>query len=458
MKNILLFSIFLLVALCQAQIGGHTTTSRVQRLFVSQDESKFLTLSGTEMVLWDNTTNKVIWQKKLADLGFGNAIIYDPIVSVDPFIKYMLISNKSSFTSLVNLNSFQVTRWDCDIRGFVKDGRAAYIVYDFSKKNSHKAYLFNLDTGNKELITDKMADLQVLTRGDNVKIIYHNKSVNDYNYDKSKVYNLSTKSLTKWDLALRDSFSILTSGNYFVEYSYGEKTIKTTDATGKQIAFFTIKNPVSGSMESNKTHLFYLSETKPHAYFLEQDSTEPNKNISYMYIYDITNGNVIKKMELHDYSNSAQLLAKKEIEKQNQIEAEKQRIYNSPQSVLNRRLFKVQGYNNFVYNTKTKGMYLVVPDKPLYEGNLVRLDALNDDPKLNMEVYEKLENLENNELYKSSTLKPKSCSHCGGKGYISNSYTRTVADYEYTTGKKLVETTTKTNSCGNCGGCGLIPQ
>lgn len=454
MKNILLFSIFLLVALCQAQIGGHTTTSRVQRLFISQDETKFLTLSGTEMVLWDNTTNKVIWQKKLADLGFGNAIIYDPIVSVDPFIKYMLISNKSSFTSLVNLNTFQVTRWDCDIRGFVKDGRAAYVVYDFSKKNSHKAYFLNLDTGNKELFADNMNDVAVFGNGNFVKIYYNNKTLNDVNHSKSKVYNLATKSLTKSDIDLRDTYSNFKFENYSVYYSYGDQTIKTTDATGKEISFFTIKN---NAKVDGVTNLFHISETKPHAYFLEQDSKEPNKNISYMYIYDITNGNVIKKVELHDYSNSAQQLAKKEIEKQNQIEAEKQRIFNSPQSVLNRRLYKVQGYNNYVYNTKTKGMYLVVPDKPLYEGNLVRLDALNDDPKLNMEVYEKLENLENIELYKSSTLKPKSCSHCNGKGYISNSYSRTVADYEYTTGKKLVETTTKTNSCGNCGGCGLVP-
>jgi hypothetical protein len=210
-------------------------------------------------------------------------------------------------------------------------------------------------------------------------------------------------------------------------------------------------------MENNKTHLFYVSESKPHAYFLEQDSNKPNENLSYLYVYDITNGTVVKRIELHDNSESAKLISENEIARQRQITAENDRVFNLPENVLKRRLFKVQGYNNYVYNYQTKGVYLVVPDKPLYEGNLVRLNALNDDPKFNMEVYEKLENLENSALYKTSTLKPKSCSHCNGKGFISNSYTRTVADYEYTTGKKLVETTTNTNSCGNCGGCGLVP-
>jgi hypothetical protein len=207
-------------------------------------------------------------------------------------------------------------------------------------------------------------------------------------------------------------------------------------------------------MESNKTHLFYVSETKPHAYFLEQDSNKPNEKLSYMYVYDITNGTVVKRIELHNKSESSKLIANNETEKQRQIDAEKQRIFNLPENVLKRRLSDLQG--NVYYNTNTKGIYYTVPDKPLYQGDLIRMDALNDDPKLKMEVYEKIEKLENPSIYKKITSK-KSCTHCNGKGYISNSYTRTAADYEYTTGKKLVETTTHTNSCGNCGGCGLVP-
>lgn len=454
MKHLLCITLLFLASFSNAQTGAHTTTSRVSRLYVSIDETKFLTQSGTEIVLWDNTTNQVIWSKKLVDLGLGNEILYDFIAGVDPYLKYLVITNKSSYRKLVNLTNFTTTPWPYYTYDFVNDGRIAVMDYDYSKKNSHKAYLLNLDNGNKELIADKMGDLRVIGNGKFVRIINHDKSVNDYKYDKYKVYDMATKSFNKSDFDWRDLDNNFTSGEYKVTYSYGAKSITTTDASGKQIASFSVKNPVIGGMDSSKTNLFYVSETQPHAYFLEQDSNKPNEKLSYMYVYDITNGNVVKKVELHDTSDKAKLIAKTEKVKQDQIDAEKQRIFNLPENVLKRRLFNIQG--NAYFNANTKGIYYVVPDKPLYQGDLVRMDALNDDPKLKMEVYEKIETLENPSIYKK-IISRKSCSHCNGKGSISNSYTRTAADYEYTTGKKLVETTTHTNSCGNCGGCGLVP-
>lgn len=449
LKKITLFLLFSIIS-SYAQNGAHTTTSRVSRLYVSQDETKFLTQSGTEIVLWDNTTNQVIWSKKLVDLGLGNEILYDFIAGVDPYLKYLVITNKMSYRKLVNLTNFTTTAWPYYTYDFVNDGRIAVMDYDYSKKNSHKAYLLNLDNWNKELIADKMGDLRVIGKGKFVKIINHDKSVSDYKYDKYKVYDMVIKSFNKSDFDWRDLDNNFTSGEYKVTYSFGDKSITTTDTNGQKIASFSVKNQVMGGM----THLFYLSETKPHAYFLEQDSSKPSENLSYVCVYDITNGNMIKKVELHDTSDKAKLIAKTETMRQEQIYAEKERIFNLPENVSKRRLSDLQG--NAYYNTNTKGIYYVVPDKPLYQGDLVRMDALNDDPKLKMEVYEKIENLENPSIYKK-IISRKSCTHCNGKGYISNSYTRTVADYEYTTGKKLVETTTNTNSCGNCGGCGLIP-
>lgn len=453
LKKITFLLLFSIIS-SYAQNGAHFTTSRVSRLFVSKDETKFLTLSGTEVVLWDNITNQMIWMKKLSDLGLGNEILHDPIVGVDPYLKYMTITNKMSYRKLVNLTNFTTTPWPYYTYDFVNDGRIAVMDYDHSKKNSNTTYLLNIDTGQKELIAEKMGDLRVIGNGKFVKIIYNNKSVSDYNYDKSKVYDMATKSFNKSDFDWRDLDNNFTSGEYKVTYSYGGKSITTTDTNGNRITYFTVKNPVIGSMESNKTHLFYVSETKPHAYFLEQDSNKPNEKLSYLYVYDITNGNVVKRIELHDTSESAKLIANNETEKQRQIDAEKQRILNLPENVLKRRVQNIQG--NTYYNTNTKGLYYVVPDKPIYEGELLQMMALHDDPKQKMEVYEKYEKLENPTLYKKITSK-KTCTLCNGKGFISNSYTRTAADYEYTTGKKLVETTTHTNSCGNCGGCGLTP-
>lgn len=457
MKKLLLLTVLMCTFLLYSQNGAHSTTSRVSRLFVSKDESKFLTFSGTEIVLWDNITNQMIWMKKLSDLGLGSEILYDPNIGVDPYLKYMVISNKMTYRKIVNLNTFTTNLWSYYTYQFTDDGRIAVMDYDHSKKNSHRAYLLNLDNGEKELIADKMGDLRVSDNKKLVKIMFHGKSVNDYNHDKSKIFDCTNKSFSKDDYIWKSQINNFKSLDYTVEYSFGEKSIRTRDASGKEIAYFKAKNPVVGSIESNKIHLFYVSETKPHAYFLEQDSNKPNEKLSFVYVYDITNGNVIKKIELHDTSETAQLIAQSETKRQNQIDDEKQRIYNSPESLLNRRLQAIQGYRNYAYNSKTKGVYFIVPDKPLYEGNLVRMDALNDNPKFTQEVYEKLENLENTTLYTIFKMKPKTCSHCNGKGYFSNSYQRTVADYEYTTGKKLVETTTHTNSCGNCGGCGLTP-
>ena len=123
MKKIVLITILFLGNFSNAQTGAHSTTSRVSRLFVSQDETKFLTLSGTEIVLWDNITNQMIWMKKLSDLGLGNEILHDPIVGVDPYLKYMAITNKMSYRKLVNLTNFTTTPWPYYTYDFVNDGR-----------------------------------------------------------------------------------------------------------------------------------------------------------------------------------------------------------------------------------------------------------------------------------------------------------------------------------------------
>ena len=136
------------------------------------------------------------------------------------------------------------------------------------------------------------------------------------------------------------------------------------------------------------------------------------------------------------------------------IEDSETQANNLPQNVQNRRLYQLQG--SYYFNKNTKGIYFVVPNMPMYEGDLVRLDDLHYDAQQTMDVYEKIENIENSNIYKKISGRKK-CSVCYGRGHISNTYQRTVADYEYTLGKKIVQTTTRTSACGNCGGCGLIP-
>jgi len=455
MKKITLLFLLLITFFADAQNGAHTIASVVRRAFVSADETQLLTMSGTEIVLWDNITHQPIWSKKMVDLGLGNEILYEFEVGVDPFFKYMAITNKRSYRKLINLSTFQTSSWGYYTYNFVKDGRIAVMDYDYSKKNSHKAYLLNLDTGNKELIAEKIGDIQVVDHGNIVRIIYHNKTVNDYNYDKSKAYILATKSLTKYDKATMErNDKSLNSAEYLVNYSYYDKSIITSDKTGKKLAEFSVHNKPNVA-DSNLTYMFYLSEKNPHAYFLEQNFKDPFKKVSYVYVYNITDGSVIKKIELHDTSDKANLIAKQELNKQEQIDAEKKRIYNLPENVLKRRLSNF--YGKYVYNNTTKGIYYVELNMPLYTGDLVKMKALHNDKKNEMEVYEKLTALEDNTLY-NILNGYKSCTICGGKGFFESSGQRTVADYEYTTGKKLVETTYNKSGCSHCGGCGLMPQ
>lgn len=453
MKKFILFIIITATFNCWAQTGAHTTTSRVTRIYMSKDETQFLSLSGTELVLWDNVTNKPIWIKKLADLGFGNQVLADGKTGAHPDLKYFIISNNTSYKALINLTTFQVTRWNCDNFEFLKDGRIPIMEYDFSKKNSHTGYLLNLDTGQKELIAENIGDFYPTSDKTKVTIRYHNK---DSGYsDKIKIYDPVTKKIDKAPVEVTKYYQTpveYRSGNYTIKYSFYDRNIKTYDASGKEIAAFSIQNLL---ITSGMTYMFYCSPDKPHAYFLEQESNNSERKNSHLYCYDITNGNVLKKVELHNTSDAAKNLAKQELAKHDAVMAEKERIFNLPQNVEKRRLANFYGL--YLYNFNTKGIYYVVPDMPLYEGDLVKMKAMHDDKKQIQEVYEKLTAIENPSFYKTVSS-PKTCNACGGKGFFESSGQRTVADYEYTTGKKLVETTYNKSGCSNCGGCGLIPN
>lgn len=119
--------------------------------------------------------------------------------------------------------------------------------------------------------------------------------------------------------------------------------------------------------------------------------------------------------------------------------------------------YKFMGYYQFLHNQVNKRIYVVLPDKPIYEGDLVVIRAQHDDKKNWEEIYERIEVLTDESIYKKITGANR-CGVCYGRGYISNTYKTTVADYEYTYGKKVVRSTTVSGGCSHCGGCGLVPK
>jgi len=454
MKKTVLIAILFLVSYANAQTGVHTPSDWVKDAFFSKDGKKCLTISTAETILWDAITRKAIWIKKTSDFGVAYKKYYTFFTTADPDLNIILIRDDSSVRNLVNLNTFVVTRWNYDQYNFTSDGRIAVLDYNFEKKNANKLCLIDPKTFQSEVIIDKINTMEVYESGKKIYVV--KKKGNDLNdFDNARHYDVDSKKIFEEKLKLVDVYRDLyfhKNGNYFI-YKRNEILVKKKDNT--ELAIKT-HNPNEDNISSFAQRLCPTYDNPETVKMLEHKRIRDGYYLSYINTYDINTGQLTDTFELTNTGDKANEIANSNNAEKSKLYAEETKQLNSPENLLKIRLSKVQGYRNYVYNTKTKGVYMVVPDKPLYEGNLVRLDALNDDPKFTMEVYEKLENLENPQLYKASS-KPKSCSHCNGKGSISNSYKRTAADYEYTTGKKLIETTTNTYSCGNCGGCGLVP-
>ncbi len=170
-----------------------------------------------------------------------------------------------------------------------------------------------------------------------------------------------------------------------------------------------------------------------------------------------------EKFSLADESNPTSELAKliaaeqAKLQAEQQKKADQQRAFAKAQEekrIANNKLGGIKG--TYRQNLKTKWIYYVSPNRPLYNGNLVETSIQYQDTKQTDYFYERLEALLDGSLYKE--VGAKRCDTCQGKGFTSRSYNRTVADYEYTLGKKIVQTTTHRDACGVCGGCGLVPR
>ncbi len=463
MKKIILLLSLIVFSFAFAQNNGHIKGTRIQKYYLLDNNTKLITIGKFEIILWDLPTKNIVWKKSYKEFGLGDTFYVNGFsLNSDKSLMMLKDYNNSYF---IELKENKVTKWPYREIQFTSNNHVPVIINSgvFEKNDT---WLVNPKTGDKIKIGDKNTFNLGVSNDGNIITMTTAKNKTTYYDIVSQTYSNKNKFSNN---AYTDYSGSSPTGdkvnNYYHEIgNYNDNDIEfgIWAPNGVKTRFypkFAVKKEPSGG----KANLVLLDKTEKKIHFVEDYSflfkkdefRETRYQTSYT-IYSLDTGELLYSLDLINQSNENEALVNAVKAKENARMAEETRIMNAPENVLKRRLSKVQGYRNYVYNTKTKGVYMVVPDKPLYEGNLVRLDALNDDPKFNMEVYEKLENLENPELYKASS-KPKSCSHCNGKGAISNSYKRTAADYEYTTGKKLIETTTNTYSCGNCGGCGLVP-
>lgn len=113
--------------------------------------------------------------------------------------------------------------------------------------------------------------------------------------------------------------------------------------------------------------------------------------------------------------------------------------------------------SQILYSTITSGIYFVLPDRPMYAGNMVALTAYHYEGSKHYTVHEHIDNLKNSTKYKVIEKYGK-CNACYGRGYNTSVTTGTVADYEFTLGVKIVREVRNTQLCNQCGGCGLVPR
>lgn len=265
-------------------------------------------------------------------------------------------------------------------------------------------------------------------------------------------YNLATKTVKP--------FKFFNIGDYRV---YGHNLFWMKNLENK-FFLFNLESEIESEIELHhkndlKDHIKFVSydANQKKLFFIENDRELINNDFLYKYYltsYSSETGKHVESIVLTDTTLDNVLAQRKESDAAREKREDEERKTNTPEKLLQRKLNNIQG--TYVYNTTTKGIYYIVPGKPIYENHLVRLDAVNHDKKQNSELYETMEKLEDGNLYRRAKAHSV-CGACSGNGYTVTSGKTTIADYEYTTGKKLVQTTTSKSGCNQCGGCGLLP-
>jgi hypothetical protein len=111
------------------------------------------------------------------------------------------------------------------------------------------------------------------------------------------------------------------------------------------------------------------------------------------------------------------------------------------------------GGRYFRQNSTHQIVYVEVSDGKSYMAPVI---FIHQNTGKNFKAGISISDLLNRQLYAEvNSAKIVTCSVCNGEGVTRRAYKKTVADYEYTLGVKVVQSGSTASSCGACGGCGL---
>lgn len=489
MKKIILLLLISYFAFSQNRTG-HNHISLVSQVNFNEDFSQFITRNDDEIGYWDMTSTKPIWVFETKNFGCSYTTGASWFLKTHDNLNYIAL--ESAFCQkIIDVKKLTYNPLPYqplyNIQIHWVNGKAMIIEKNSSKDKLEILYYEPNSTQKKSIIKGKTLDLDYVIYKD--KIFIANKSKN-----KTTRYDIKTE---KWDDFSLDFCVNNVTENYY-QYKVGSDSFVFDINTGKsikidlgsyEIGFYKLRENEFCLVNVDKREAFFydiLSGNKTkiafnlvhqnnlsyanhesvkfvdydaknkRLLFIENEYTKINTigiTKSFLSSYD-KNGNHIASILLTETNN--EMIAA--IDKQAAIELEKRRLEDlarsTPENIMRNRLIRI--YNEKYFNTTNKRIYQVVPDKPIFEGNLVRLNALHHDKTKTEEVYEKIDNLEDETKYKLVTKFGK-CYVCNGEGVTHKNGKQTVADYEYTLGVKVVKTTSTSTGCQHCGGCGLLP-
>lgn len=482
------FSLLVLLTFTQiaySQSGAHKPSGPVTHVYVSQAADRFLTISRNygvsnirsyDVAFWDNATARPLWIKSLADFGFKTSSMSDAYFRVSPDLSHLWANMPGFGAHVINLTTGQSTPTNIAGPFFTADN---FIVGKATDKKT-ELVLINPFTQARVKLAGDVQSFGASRKGDKIFInekgkvkfydvasrTWDKKSVTTFLYFAQNILPVQFSSTflvdrnTVADLAMHTSFTVgpqlqrdlVPAGDYFVDLDQDGRTVLTYDKSAQRVSSFALAQNTSYDI---KPLIWSVDDATVRIDVLEHKliyvAGSP-VHYSYFNSYDARTGKLLRTVELTSESAEA-LAANEKLQKDRAAAyAAEQALINSPEMALKRRLWAFE--RKFVMHKTSKLIYYVVPDVGLYQGNTVKLMEQHDDKKLIVDVYEPLDNLEQDFTVIS---RPVTCSVCRGSGIFSSSHTTTVADLEYTTGKKLEQTTTRRGTCGTCGGCGLVP-
>jgi len=283
------------------QSGPHSATGNVIGYHISQDNSKLLTISYYEVVLWDLELKKPLWVKRYSDYNLPEPLYIDNW-KVEPTLTGYLYIQTSSDKILINLTSLQMKKTNQLFSNFTYNGKG--VVTNYNGKN----FIVDLDTEKYYEIKDFNGGA-VTDDGKKLVSWYKNNIYKEYDFETNQI---SKVDYTKKNEVRNDRFNATVGQTYSVSLKPIEKEILIYDLNHKHVGRFPLKTK---GVKDPSCRLVKGLNDKPYLYVFEVDNkVKPEGTVfqNYIVLYNLPSGEILNVIELNHSSQQAQVeLAKK---------------------------------------------------------------------------------------------------------------------------------------------------